>query len=60
MKRHLFVFSGQSNMMGAAVFNAREQIYFKSSFEYLHKAKRLGAKMGEFNPFYLKILGGFK
>ena len=36
MKRHLFVFSGQSNMMGAAVFNAREQIYFKSSFEYLH------------------------
>ena len=51
MKRPLFVFAGQSNMMGAAVYPASEQIYFKNSFEYLHKAKRFGKPMGNFKNY---------
>ena len=51
MKRPLFVNSGQSNMMGAAVYPAREQIYFENSFEYLHKPKRFGEKLGEFKNY---------
>lgn len=51
MKRPLFVFAGQSNMMGAAVYPPSEQIYFKNSFEYLHKAKRFGAEIGEFKNY---------
>ena len=47
-KRELFVFSGQSNMMGACVYPAKNQITFKRSFEYLHKNKRLGSKLGNF------------
>lgn len=40
MKRPLLVFAGQSNMMGASVYPASKQLYFKNSFEYLHKSKR--------------------
>ena len=47
-KRELFVFAGQSNMMGACTYPASEQIYFKRSYEYLHKPKRLGKKSGDF------------
>lgn len=39
-KRPLFAFAGQSNMMGAPVYETSEQIYFKNSFEYLHKKRR--------------------
>lgn len=35
-------------MMGAAVYPASEQIYFRESAEYLHKMRRLGASHGEF------------
>lgn len=51
MKRPLFVFAGQSNMMGAAVFEATRQIHFKNSFEYLHKPKRFGSVTGDFKNF---------
>ena len=51
MKRPLFVFAGQSNMMGAAVYEASEQIYFKNSFEYLHKPRRFSKAMGEFKDY---------
>jgi len=51
MKRPLFVFAGQSNMMGASVYEASEQIYFKNSFEYLHKDKRLGNEIGGFKSY---------
>lgn len=50
-KRPLLVFAGQSNMMGAAVYPAREQIYFENSFEYLHKPKRMGEPFGTFKNF---------
>lgn len=46
--RDLFVFAGQSNMMGAAVYPVSEQIFFKDSYEYLHKPKRLGEESGAF------------
>ena len=51
MKRPLLVFAGQSNMMGASVYPASEQIYFKNSFEYMHKAKRFGEAMGSFKSY---------
>lgn len=51
MKRPLFVFAGQSNMMGASVYPVSEQIYFENSFEYLHKPKRFGEKSGEFKNY---------
>lgn len=51
MKRPLFVFAGQSNMMGAAVYEASEQIHFRSSFEYLYKPCRFGEPMGEFKTY---------
>ena len=51
MKRPLFVFAGQSNMMGAAVRPASEQVYYKNSFEYLHNPRRLGADRGEFKTY---------
>lgn len=50
-KRELFVFAGQSNMMGAAVYPVKEQITYNNSFEYLHNPKRLGKKQGEFKNF---------
>ena len=48
MKRDLFVFAGQSNMMGASVFAPKEDVILSDSFEYKHKARRLGAKCGDF------------
>ena len=51
MQRDLFVFAGQSNMMGACVYPAKEQIVYNNSFEYLHKPKRLGKKQGEFKNY---------
>ena len=51
MKRPLFVFAGQSNMMGAAVFEASEQIFYKNSFEYLHKPRRFGDDIGAFKDY---------
>ncbi|MBQ7089987.1 MAG: hypothetical protein IJN82_02610, partial [Clostridia bacterium] len=51
MKRPLLVFAGQSNMMGAAVYPASEQIYFQNSAEYLHKPRRFGAPCGAFKTF---------
>ena len=50
-KRELFVFAGQSNMMGACVYPAKEQMIYNNSFEYLHKPKRLGKKQGEFKNY---------
>lgn len=51
MKRPLFVFAGQSNMMGAAVYEAGEQIYYENSYEYLHKPRRFGAAIGQFKTY---------
>ncbi|MBQ3085048.1 MAG: hypothetical protein IJC46_06345 [Clostridia bacterium] len=51
MKRPLLVFAGQSNMMGAAIYPAAEQIYFQNSAEYLHKPRRFGAPCGAFKAF---------
>ena len=51
MKRPLFVFAGQSNMMGASVYPVSEQIYFNNSFEYLHKPKRFGENTGKFKNY---------
>ncbi len=51
MKRPLLVFAGQSNMMGASVYEASEQIFFKDSFEYLHKPRRFGCDIGEFKNY---------
>ena len=48
MKRDLFVFSGQSNMMGASVYAPQRQLSIKDSYEYKHKPKRLGEKEGAF------------
>lgn len=50
MRRDLFVFAGQSNMMGAAVYPPRMPVACEHSFEYKHKARRLGADAGEFVP----------
>ena len=50
MKRDLFVFAGQSNMMGAAVFPPKKALQIKDSYEYKHKSRRLGAPMGNFVP----------
>lgn len=48
MKRDLFVFAGQSNMMGAAVYLPQNTVSTANSFEYKHKARRLGASSGDF------------
>ena len=48
MKRHLFVFAGQSNMMGASVYPVKHNPIFERSFEYKHKPRRLGAARGAF------------
>ena len=50
MKRDLFVFSGQSNMMGASVLPPKRDITYENSFEYKHKPRRLGAPVGAFTP----------
>lgn len=51
VKRPLFVFAGQSNMMGAAVYPASRQIFFKNSYEYMHRAKRFGEVSGAFKNY---------
>lgn len=50
MQRDLFVFAGQSNMMGASVYPPKHRLSTKSSYEYKHKSRRLGGKTGEFVP----------
>ena len=47
-KRDLFVFAGQSNMMGAAVLPPKLPLNVTDSYEYKHKPRRLGADKGEF------------
>ncbi len=47
-KRPLFVFAGQSNMMGAAVYPPTEKLDIGDSYEYKHKPRRFGAKHGDF------------
>ena len=51
MKRPLFVFAGQSNMMGAASLEAKNTFSFENSYEYLHKPKRFGAPTGHFKKY---------
>ena len=50
IRRDLFVFAGQSNMMGAAVLPPKLPISVIDSYEYKHKERRLGAPCGEFVP----------
>ena len=50
MKRDLFIFAGQSNMMGAAVYPPKTPLQINHSFEYKHKPRRLGALCGAFLP----------
>lgn len=50
MRRELFVFAGQSNMMGASVYPPVRRILTEKSLEYKHKARRLGKPVGEFVP----------
>ena len=57
MKRPLFVFAGQSNMMGAPVFPAKEQIYY--TFQALTTCRHFSKKpyVGE-NIFPHHLLSG--
>ena len=48
MKRDLFVFAGQSNMVGASVYPPKMALSLQNSYEYKHKARRLGATRGQF------------
>ena len=50
MRRDLFVFAGQSNMVGASVFPPKYSLCTKNSYEYKHKMRRLGMSTGEFVP----------
>lgn len=50
MKRDLFVFAGQSNMMGASVYPPKKELSIARSFEYKHKTRCLGGKSGSFVP----------
>lgn len=50
MRRDLFVFAGQSNMMGASVFPPRRHLSIQHSYEYKHNPRRLGKPMGIFVP----------
>ena len=47
-ERNLFVFAGQSNMMGACALEPTVQYVSENSFEYKHKPRRLGEKSGVF------------
>ena len=49
-KRQLFVFAGQSNMMGACVYPPRRPVEIHDSVEYVHKGVRMGEKAGTFRP----------
>lgn len=48
MRRDIFVFAGQSNMMGASVYPPKKAIHIKNSYEYKHKERRLGKQNGKF------------
>ena len=50
MKRELFVFAGQSNMMGAAVYPPKQPIVTSDTFEYRHRPVLRGEARGEFRP----------
>lgn len=50
MKRDLFVFAGQSNMMGASVYPPVKALSVVHSYEYKHKPRRLGQSAGSFVP----------
>ncbi len=50
MRRDLFVFAGQSNMMGASVYPPNHTLSAEHSYEYKHKPRRLGMPTGEFVP----------
>ena len=50
MKRDLFAFAGQSNMMGASVYPPVKPLSVAHSFEYKHKPRRLGNCTGSFVP----------
>ena len=50
MRRDLFVFAGQSNMMGASVYPPKYDLFTKHSYEYKHKMRRLGNPAGAFVP----------
>jgi len=50
MKRDLFVFAGQSNMMGASVYPPVKSLSAPHSYEYKHKPRRLGGRTGAFVP----------
>jgi len=50
MKRDLFVFAGQSNMMGASVYPPQKELCVVRSYEYKHKPRRLGSDCGSFVP----------
>ncbi|MBQ3553191.1 MAG: hypothetical protein IJA08_00690 [Clostridia bacterium] len=47
-RRDLFVFAGQSNMMGASVYPPKKTICVEHSYEYKHKPRRLGHSKGAF------------
>lgn len=47
-QRQLFVFAGQSNMMGACVYPPRWKGHNRDSYEYVHKGVRMGEKEGSF------------
>jgi len=49
-KRDLFVFAGQSNMMGAAVLPIEVTISAADCYEYKHKPRRMGEARGSFMP----------
>ena len=46
--RELFVFAGQSNMMGAAVLPVQVAISAADCYEYKHKPRRMGEARGRF------------
>lgn len=48
MKRDLFVFAGQSNMVGASVYPPKKALSINNSYEYKHKVRRLGEPHGQF------------
>lgn len=50
LERPLFVFAGQSNMMGACALAPNIEYTSKISHEYKHKPKRMGEKSGAFLP----------
>ena len=49
MKRDIFVFAGQSNMVGGCAYPPRVKVTLSRSFEYKHKPKRLGNESGCFS-----------